>query len=86
MNTSKKLSELFEALTKPEFTSYTKADQDWFISALKYYLATDDNFDSTFYLFDTYFDDEISDQRQFMKALLKYLTRYQAEVIAKALD
>lgn len=81
INDAKELSELFDALTKPEFISYTKEDQDWFISTLRHYLDINDTFDSVFYLFDTYFDDEISDQRHFMKVLLECLIRYQTQSV-----
>lgn len=86
VNNTTELSELFDTLTKPEFISYTKDDQNWFISTLSHYLSTDDNFDSVFYLFDTYFDDEVSDHRQFMKVLLECLTRYQTEATENKFD
>lgn len=79
INNEKELSELFNTLTKPEFLSYKKNEQQWFIDTLQYFLLTNDNFSSVFYLFDTYFEDEICDNRQFMTVLLECLKRYKAE-------
>lgn len=81
VNDDKELSELFDKLTKPEFLHYKKEEREWYINTLEYFLKTDENFDSVFYLFDTYFDDEITDQRQFMKILLECLARYHAEAM-----
>ena len=83
VNDDKQLAELFDELTKPEYMSYDNEERQWYIDTLNHYLNTDETFDSVFYLFDTYFDDEISDQRQFMKILLKCLTKYQAEATEK---
>ena len=79
INNPRELTELFDALTKPEFYTYTSEEQSWFIETIKHYLLTDENFDSVFYLFDTYFEDEIIDNRAFMKTLLECLIRYHAE-------
>lgn len=76
VNSDAELSELFDALTKLEFLSYQRDEQQWFIDTLQHYLATDENFESTFYLLDTYFEDEINDKRQFMKVLLECLKKY----------
>ncbi|QJI19172.1 MULTISPECIES: hypothetical protein [unclassified Pseudomonas] len=81
INDDKELSELFDKLTKPEFLNYKKEEREWYINTLEHFLKTDENFDSVFYLFDTYFDDEITDQRQFMKVLLECLNRYHAEAM-----
>nr|WP_226477099.1 hypothetical protein [Pseudomonas sp. MWU16-30323] len=83
VNNDKELSELFDKLTKPVFFSYKVDERQWHIDTLEHFLKTDETFDSVFYLFDTYFDDEISDQRQFMRILLECLTRYQAEATKK---
>ena len=83
VNDDKQLAELFDELTKPEYMSYDNEERQWYIDTLNHFLNTDETFDSVFYLFDTYFDDEISDQRQFMKVLLECLTRYQAEATEK---
>lgn len=80
INDDKELSELFEKLTKPEHTSYKLKQRNWYIDTLQHFLKTDENFDCVLYLFDTYFDDEILDKRQFMKVLLDCLTRYQIEL------
>ncbi|WP_350616503.1 hypothetical protein [Pseudomonas sp. HY7a-MNA-CIBAN-0227] len=79
INDDRELAELFDQLTKPEFISYKAKERLWHIDTLKHFLKTDENFDSTFYLFDTYFDVEIIDQRQFMKILLECLMRYHVE-------
>ena len=79
INNPRELTELFDALTKPEFYTYTHEEQDWFIETIRHYLLTDETFDSVFYLFDTYFEDDINDNRAFMKTLLDCLTRYKTE-------
>lgn len=79
INNEKELSELFNTLTKPEFFSYKEDEQQWFIDTLQHFLSTNENFSSVFYLFDTYFEDEIRDNRQFMTVLLECLKRYKAE-------
>ncbi|QLG92426.1 hypothetical protein HZF02_10785 [Pseudomonas yamanorum] len=81
INNNKELAELFDSLTKPEFISYKKENREWYINTLEHFLKIDESFDSVFYLFDTYFDDEIIDQRQFMRTLLKCLTRYHTEAM-----
>ncbi|MGE1153189.1 hypothetical protein [Pseudomonas kitaguniensis] len=80
INDDKELSELFEKLTKPEYISYKPEVRHWYIATLQHFLNTDESFDSVFYHFDTYFDDEILDKRQFMKVLLDCLNRYQNEL------
>lgn len=82
VNDDKELAGLFDELTKPEFVLYGVEERQWYIDTLKYFLGTGDSFDSVFYLFDNYFDDEIIDKRQFMKVLLECLVRYQAEADA----
>ena len=79
INNPRELTELFDALTKPEFYTYTPEEQSWFIETIKHYLSIDETFDSVFYLFDTYFEDDIIDNRAFMKTLLECLIRYQSE-------
>ena len=70
------LIELFDKLTKPEFLSYRPEERQWHIDTLRHYLNTDENFESVFYFLDTYFDDEITNNRQFMKVLLRCLEHY----------
>ncbi|OPA90108.1 hypothetical protein BFW87_21860 [Pseudomonas fluorescens] len=82
VNDASELSELFDVLTKPEFLSYREDEQQWFINTLEHFLATDENFDSVFYLFDTFFEDEILDKREFMTILLSCLLNYKAEATA----
>ncbi|RQO49491.1 hypothetical protein [Pseudomonas sp. KBW05] len=76
INNKTELSELFDTLTKPEFLSYRKDEQEWFIDTLQHYLSTDENFESVFYLLDTYFEQEINNKREFMKVLLNCLKSY----------
>ena len=79
INNETELADLFEKLTKPEFLSYKLEIQQWHIETLQHYLNTDENFNSVFYLLDTYFDDEITDHRQFMSVLLRCLQNYTTE-------
>lgn len=79
VNNPEELAELFDALTKPEFFSYREDEQQWFIDTLEHFLSTDENFESVFYLFDTYFEDEIADKRVFMQVLLDRLKSYKSE-------
>lgn len=79
VNDSKELAELFDALTKPEFYTYTLEEQDWYIETIRYCLSTEEAFDSVFYLFDTYFEDNINNNRAFIRTLLECLTRYRTE-------
>lgn len=79
VNNPKELKELFDALTKPEFYTYTLEEQDWYIETIRHYLSTEETFDSVFYLFDTYFEDDINDNKAFMSVLLECLIRYRTE-------
>ena len=76
INNETELSELFDSLTKPEFLSYRECEQIWLIETIEYYLSIDEDFESVFYLFDTYFEDDITNKRDFMRALLKCLKNY----------
>ncbi|MEO8492221.1 hypothetical protein [Pseudomonas sp.] len=82
VNLEKDLKELFEKLTKPEFMKYKHDERQWHIDTLQHFLAVGDSFDSVFYLFDTYFEDEILDKRKFMNTLLSCLLSYDAEATA----
>lgn len=82
VNNPKELAELFDALTKSEFFSYREDEQQWFIDTLEHFLSTDENFESVFYLFDTYFEDEIFDKRAFMTVLLERLKSYMSEALS----
>ncbi|AVE04323.1 hypothetical protein CYL20_07120 [Pseudomonas palleroniana] len=84
INDATELCELFDKLTKPEFTSYKREERQWHIDTLRHFLETEENFNSVFYLFDTYFNDEIMDNRAFMKTLLKCLERYESELAQQA--
>ncbi|NVZ69600.1 hypothetical protein [Pseudomonas costantinii] len=83
VNDADELAELFDALTKPEFLSYREDEQQWFINTLEHFLATNENFESVFYLFDTYFEDDIADKRVFMKVLLNRLQNYKNEATSE---
>ncbi|WP_395608014.1 hypothetical protein [Pseudomonas sp. B22129] len=76
VNDEKELSELFDKLTKPEFLSYTKTEQEWFINSIEHYLSTSDNFDEVFKTMATYFSTPINNQRDFMLVLLSRLKKY----------
>jgi hypothetical protein len=81
VNHHEELTRLFNELTKPEFLKYKRDEREWHINTLQHFLSTEENFESVFYLFDTYFNDEIIDKRQFMKTLLDCLSTYNLEVI-----
>lgn len=80
VNDEKELSELFDELTKPEFASYGYVERKWHIDTIDYFLRTDESFESVFHNFDTYFDDEIINKRNFMKVLLECLIKYNEEI------
>ncbi|MBT1262332.1 hypothetical protein KUA23_13170 [Pseudomonas pergaminensis] len=79
VNSKAELSELFDILTKPEFLSYKEDEQVWFIETIEHYLSKEEDFESIFYLFDTYFEDEITNKRAFMAVLLERLKSYRNE-------
>lgn len=76
INNKADLAELFDILTKPEFLLYKKDEQLWFIETIEHYLSINEDFEAVFYLFDTYFEDDISDKKDFMRVLLKRLKNY----------
>ncbi|MFB3306010.1 hypothetical protein [Pseudomonas sp. AMR01] len=76
VNNEKELSELFDKLTQPEFLSYTKAEQEWFIDSIEYYLSVNDNFDAVFKTMATYFSTPINNQKNFMLTFLGCLKKY----------
>ncbi|WP_411385360.1 hypothetical protein [Pseudomonas sp. MPB03] len=78
INIDSELSELFDILLKPEFLRYPPGAQHKYIEAISYYLEVGDSFDDLFEDMDTYFDQEIHDQRHFMEVLLSCLKRYQS--------
>lgn len=79
INNETELSELFDELTKPDFLSYREDEQEWFIETIQHFLSANNDFESVFYLFDTYFEDNIIDKRGFMKTLLNCLKKYQED-------
>lgn len=48
VNNKEELIELFDELTKPEFLSYTKSEQEWFIESIEHYLSINDDFNAVF--------------------------------------
>jgi len=76
VNTENELNELFDELTQPEFLSYTKPEQEWFIESIEHHLANNDNFDSVFKTMTTYFSEPVTDQQAFMRVLLDRLKQY----------
>lgn len=76
INNKTELAELFDTLTRPEFLSFREDEQQWFIETIQHFLSTEENFESVFYLFDTYFEDDIISKRDFMEVLLKCLKNY----------
>ncbi|MBC3366538.1 hypothetical protein [Pseudomonas sp. SWRI154] len=82
INNDVELSELFDILLGPEFLRYPPGAQAKYIDAISYYLEVGDNFDDLFEDMDTYFDQEIYDQRHFMEVLLSCLKRYQLESVS----
>lgn len=76
INNEKELSELFDRLTKPDFLSYTKPEQEWFIDSIEHFLAADDSFDAVFKMMATYFSEPVIDQKKFMQTLLNRLKHY----------
>lgn len=78
INNDKELSELFDELTKPEFLSYTKNEQEWFIDSIDHYLSINDSFDTVFKTMATYFSTPVNNQRKFMQTLLSCLKQYKS--------
>ncbi|QIB07307.1 hypothetical protein GZ982_22085 [Pseudomonas fluorescens] len=79
VNCDSELVELFDELLKPDFLAFQFHERAWFIEKLSFYLAAGDDFNELFSRLTTYFDDDIKDQRQFMRVLLASLMKYQAE-------
>ncbi|AOS41749.1 MULTISPECIES: hypothetical protein [Pseudomonas] len=79
VNDDEELGQLFDLLIRPEFLFHSPKEQILLINTLSYFLENGDSFDRVFLNLDTYFDDDVNDQRQFMRVLLASLMRYQAE-------
>jgi hypothetical protein len=77
VNDDKELSELFDALLRSEFFIYSEQERIALIETLSYFLEVGDSFDEVFSKMDTYFDDDVKDQRRFMTVLIGCLERYQ---------
>ena len=79
VNDDEELAQLFDLLIRPEFLFHSSEEKIMLINTLSYFLDSGDSFDRVFLNLDTYFDDVVNDQRQFMRVLLASLMRYQAE-------
>lgn len=79
VNDNIELAELFDALLQPEFFIYSEEERISLIGALSYFLERGGSFDEIFLKMDTYFNDEVRDQRQFMTVLHSCLERYQIQ-------
>lgn len=86
VNNDGELAQLFDMLLRPEFFIYTENERQLLIATLVHFLELDDNFDRVFTKIDTYFDDDVKDQRKFMLVLLDCLRRYQAEGDVKSFE
>lgn len=79
VNDEQELTELFDVLMRPEFFIYSKKERQLLIDTLVHFLDCGDSFDGVFSKIDTYFDDDVKDQRKFMMVLLNCLQCYQSE-------
>jgi hypothetical protein len=79
INDPRQLTELFDALLKPEFYEYTDAEQESLIDTVDHFLKEDDDFDRVFNRMTTYFDDEVTGRPSFMRTLLECLKKYRSE-------
>ena len=79
VNDEQELTELFDVLMRPEFFIYSQKERLLLIDTLEYFLDCGDDFDGVFSKIDTYFDENVKDQRKFMMVLLSCLQRYQSE-------
>ena len=84
VNNDEELAQLFDILIRPEFFLYNPQERKLLVNTLNHYLANGDSFDYVFLNMDTYFDEDVKDQRQFMRVLLESLKRYQAEGVNNA--
>ncbi|MHC8389834.1 hypothetical protein ACYZTM_17755 [Pseudomonas sp. MDT2-39-1] len=79
VNDENELTELFDLLLRPEFFIYSQKERQLLVDTLEYFLGCGDNFDGVFSKIDTYFDEDVKDQRGFMMVLLNCLQRYKSE-------
>ncbi|MHC8322721.1 hypothetical protein ACYZT4_18855 [Pseudomonas sp. GB2N2] len=79
VNDEIELAELFDALLQPEFFIYSEKERKLLIETLSCFLEKGESFDEIFLKMDTFFDDVVEDQRQFMTDLLNCLQRYQSQ-------
>lgn len=78
VNDNEELAQLFDILVRPEFFLYALQERNLLINTLDHFLASGDSFDYVFRNMDAYFEDDVKDQRQFMRVLLDSLNKYQA--------
>jgi len=79
VNDSQQLTDLFDALLKPEFYEYTDKEQESLINTVDHFLKRDDNFDLVFNRMTTYFGAEVVDRPGFIRDLLECLKKYRNE-------
>ncbi|WP_434700348.1 hypothetical protein [Pseudomonas sp. D1-1] len=80
VNNDEELGQLFDLLVRPEFLFYSPKERILLIDTLSYFLENNDSFDRVFLKLDTYFDEDVRDQRRFMQILLNSLIRYRSEI------
>jgi hypothetical protein len=80
INCDEDLKQLFDLLIRPEFMHHTPKEQALLIDTLEHFLKGGDSFDRVFLTMDTYFDDDVHDQRRFMKILLNSLIKYKSQI------
>ena len=74
INSDSELQELFDRLLESDFLAFQVHEREWFIEKISFYLEAGSDFDEVFSKITTYFNDEVKDKRQFMRALLSCLT------------
>lgn len=79
VNFDSELVELFDSLLKSDFLVFKPHEREWFIERISFYLEKGADFDEIFSTMTTYFDEDVKDQRRFMKILLGCLRRYHLE-------
>lgn len=84
VNDDEELSQLFDLLIRPDFLYHNSKEQGLLVDTLAYFLECGDSFDRVFLNLDTYFDQDIYDQRHFMEVLLNCLRGYQSESVSES--
>ncbi|MBC3366537.1 hypothetical protein [Pseudomonas sp. SWRI154] len=81
VNSDSELLELFDRLLTPDFLAFQGHEREWFIEKISFYLESGSDFDEIFSKITTYFDDDVKEQRRFMKVLLGCLRRYHSDAV-----